>query len=273
MPLLWEIGGSSRLLWDLETFEAASLLQKIGYTHFELWAEWPKGWPRSMSREDRSRLRRLLTNLGLGISVHATFRDLNLSSPNPGIREESVRQVVESVQLAADLDADIVVVHPGRLASPRDDPREAWDLLVKSLGVVVREAEGLGLKVCIENMSARPKEIVRTPGDLRRLFEEVGSKSLMVTLDAAHAGTVGDPVEFVLSLSDLVAHVHLSDYSREKLHLPLGRGELDLPRFLRALRDVGYAGVLVVEGYFPPRTKEVALESYRALVKALSEER
>jgi len=267
---VWRLGVSSRVLWDLETGEALELASELGYTHFELWAEWPRAWPRAMGEGDRERIASEMEGLGLSCSVHATFRDLNLASPNPAVREESVRQAIESIELAADLGARVAVVHPGRMASSRDDPREAWSLLADSLSRVAEAAERLGVVIAVENMEGRPREIVRLPSDLLRLIEEVGSRSLAVTLDASHAGTVGDPIEFVRELGGVVAHVHVSDYSGGRSHLPLGEGSLDLPGFLSALAEVGYSGAVVVEGYVPGRSREVAARSLEIFFRALS---
>jgi sugar phosphate isomerase/epimerase len=64
---------------------------------------------------------------------------------------------------------------------------------------------------------------------------------------------MGDPIRAVEVLGPDIRSVHVKDAKRPTTpgtwgeEVPLGRGEVDIRRFVRALKDVGYAGPLVVE--------------------------
>ena len=45
-----------------------------------------------------------------------------------------------------------------------------------------------------------------------------------------------------------IFHAHLSDFSPEATHVPLGRGSLDIDGALQTLRS-HYQGVVIMEGY------------------------
>ena len=56
---------------------------------------------------------------------------------------------------------------------------------------------------------------------------------------------MGDPIEAVAILGDRIRSVHVKDARRPATpgawgeEVPLGRGEVGIPRFLEALRNVG----------------------------------
>jgi sugar phosphate isomerase/epimerase len=64
---------------------------------------------------------------------------------------------------------------------------------------------------------------------------------------------MGDPIHAVEILGPDIRSVHVKDAKRPTLpgqwgqEVPLGQGEVDIPRFIRTLKAIGYAGPLVVE--------------------------
>lgn len=108
--------------------------------------------------------------------------------------------------------------------------------------------------------------MVETPEETRRLLELT---DVSLCLDTGHwwlAG--GDPTEAVREFGQRIRQIHLKDASRETharvrdaggdlwavvaagAFAPLGRGDIDFPAFLNALKTLGprgYEGWLVVE--------------------------
>jgi len=89
----------------------------------------------------------LAKTLSLPLSLHAASYDVNITSANPGIRMESLQQVRESLLVAADLGADPVVAHAGRLSSSRGDTGEYWKLLEEAFQILDEMAAGLGYTI------------------------------------------------------------------------------------------------------------------------------
>lgn len=79
-----------------------------------------------------------------------------------------------------------------------------------------------------------------------------------ITLDTTHlAQAGGDIIEFFKRYSSRIVNIHLSDY-RENMwntsfrpfrfkHMALGKGELFIPAFLKALREAKYQGLITME--------------------------
>ena len=90
---------------------------------------------------------------------------------------------------------------------------------------------------------------------LRLTLDELQSPNLKVNFDPANMllYDMGDPIHAVEILGPDLRSVHLKDARRPRQaglwgeEVPLGQGEVDIPRFLRTLRAVGYAGPLVIE--------------------------
>ena len=102
-------------LWDAPLTDAVRRIADMGFRYFELMSHFPHCWPRDWTTADRKAFRQLVESLGLRISsVNPTFLDINIASPNPGIRDESIRQLRETIQLAHEIGAGIVVAPAGR---------------------------------------------------------------------------------------------------------------------------------------------------------------
>lgn len=246
-----QIGASHRLLWNLPLNESIENLAKIGYRCIELWAEPPHLIPSHFSNSGRVHLRNLLANLSIESTLHATSWDLNISSLNPTIRKMSTDLVKESIDLAADIESRLVVIHPGRLSSSKGEGQETHSILVEVLRELVQKAESRGILLALENMEQRPREVVTTPTDLRTLIEEVGSPRLVGLVDIAHANTVSDPAQFLRECLSVLGHVHISDNNGgAPTHLPLGKGRIDFRRIFQILLEEEYDGKVIIEGFF-----------------------
>ena len=244
-------GASTLFLRELSVAEALETIYRVGYVAAEIWIDhlqWTGEAPAAIGRQAR--------DLGLALSAHGAMYDLNLTSSNADIRAESLRQIETSIAMAAEMDAHVVVVHPGRLSSSRDNPEAFWDYLLDVVRQIDEWATVHGVVVGLEMMERRHKEIFVTPEDAGRLMAQ-GWQNVKLTVDIAHLNTIGNPVKLLYAIDpDWVAHVHLSDSSSEKTHLPLGQGELNLWTVLAAL-GARYGGLVSLEGYVPGHGEHV----------------
>lgn len=107
---------------------------------------------------------------------------------------------------------------------------------------------------------------------LKKFLDNLGSNGVAVNLDPANlvmcAGD--DPVKAVYTLKDYIVHTHAKDgiqlepFDTKTLYapryygvpkaprrfyqeLPLGKGNVDWPAYIQALRDIGYDGYLTIE--------------------------
>jgi sugar phosphate isomerase/epimerase len=259
------LGTSTRAVWHLPTPAAIDIIGETGFDHIELWTEYPNLSLDLVSEEEIEQIRQRIERFGLSVSVHAPIRDINLSSSNYGIRKESVRQVNDATRFASKVGAPIVVIHPGRRTTEKDPLDWTEGLLHESLIETARVAGEEDIILAMENMEVRRGEYVTTAESLMRHIEKVGSPYLRATFDVAHANTAGgDPVTFYETMRDYVVHVHLSDNKGPggKTHSRVGEGHVDFPRVLRCMRQAGYQGALVIEGYDPRDPERTMLSNF-----------
>ncbi len=228
---------------------------------------------------------------GLEISALAYYP--NNLDPDPAAREAAHDQLRRLVDAAGRLGVGLVCTFAGAdPAKPLDENleefRRAWPPLVAY-------AEERGVRIAIENCpmvfdrSRWPggTNLAYCPAAWDAMLEAIPSPALGLNLDPSHLVWLQvDYERAVRDYGERIFHVHAKDteIGRDELHrrsiLSLGvgwpsgripgRGEIDWRRFVGALRDVGYDGVLSVEhedhGLGPEPGFELARDTLRPLL-------
>jgi sugar phosphate isomerase/epimerase len=230
---------------------------------------WLEVWSEHFWRDDDGRLMQALHKSGLELSVHGPIGDLNIASSNPGIRRESVKQVLQAVEGAARMGAGVITVHPGYMTGKKDSPESIWDSNLEALTQIANRGKEMGILVGMETMENRAKEVVMHPDLANRIVDTVNMDNLGVTFDISHAHTVMNVVEFINSLRKII-HVHISDTKSGKVHFIMGEGEIAFGPVLQALKEK-YDGALVIEGWHPKDEMGMVEKSTSFLGKRLAE--
>ncbi len=254
-------------LWDLPLEGAVDRIAEMGFRYFELMSAPPHCWPPAWSPADRTAFRRLYESRGLRLAaVNPTYLDLNMASPNPGIREESIRQLRDTVRLAHDIGAEIVVAIAGKqhaLIAP--DPAVLRGLVRGALESLLVDCERLGVTFGLENgytVIARADQMVQ-------LCRALHHPRLKLVYDVANATMAESPLDGLdLVIGDL-ALLHLSD-TDDKVwgHDRIGTGVVDFAAVTEKVKKLGYAGpttMEIVDRRAPEESNRVSLERLRAL--------
>lgn len=254
-------------LWDLPLPDAVHRIADLGFAYFELMSHVPHCWPRGWSAAERARFRTLYESCGLRLtSVNPTFLDLNMASPNPGIREETIRQLRETIQLAHDLGAGIVVAPGGRkhaLIAP--DPSRLWGLVKGALESLLVDCERLGVTIGLEN----GYNVTHTAELMVRMCRELSHPKLRLVYDVANATMVESPLDGLELVVKDMALLHLSDTDdRVWGHNRIGTGVIDFAAVTEKVKKLGHAGptiMEIVDRRAPDESNRVSLERLRAL--------
>ena len=252
---------ATRLLWHAGVIGALEVIAAHGFLAAEVWAQ--HLWE---SQADVGEVARTATRLKMSLSLHAPSYDLNPLSSNLEIRKVSRTQVLASLETAAAIGARSVVVHPGQLSSSTDDVEDYWARLGDWVGLLNEKAAELDLSVALEGMEKKRLQFVTGIQALERLtgiYQRLNTTHMSLALDIAHAGTLGNPLEFLERVPH-VGHAHLSDTSIEKTHALLGEGRLELAQIIPVLLERIEAtphGLIAIEGRLAsdePRALRVA---------------
>lgn len=246
--------------------EALEIIAKCGFDCVEIWADhaWDDG-----NGASTGEIKAALAKHNLESTVHCPIMDISITSPNKGIREESIRQTLLAIDLARDLGSRLIVIHPGSTFSPLELDQTHWGYQVEAISRILAYAKDQGVLAAVENMDSG-KEIVSVKDweDLHRLFQDCGSAEKWVTLDITHLRDTEKTLAFIKAAGPHLAHLHLSDGTAEKMHLRIGQGELDLKRIVAALQAAHYQGIWSLECYIAENNEE-KLKAELAQAKAL----
>jgi len=139
-----------------------------------------------------------------------------------------------------------------------------WVTAVRTLEKVAALGEQAGRVFNLENLNTEvdhPGTPFARAADTLALVEAVGSPHLRMNLDLYHAQIgEGNLIELVQRAGDAIGEIQVADVPGR---CEPGTGEINYASVARALRDMGYAGVVGLEGW-ASGDPLVALEAFRA---------
>lgn len=207
---------------------------------------------RNASEVNGSELRQTAESLGLEIPAVGTGQmwgeeRLSLTSSEERIRVTAIERIKEHIDLAAELDA-LVIIGLVRGVFPAPELKEAsWDWLREGLRELGGAAEEKGVRIAIEAINRYETAYVNSAAEGLKLLEEVGYDSLGLLLDTFHMNIEEpDMVESIRQTGARLFHFHVADSNR---WYP-GAGHIDFAELLRCLSEEGYEGY--VSGEFLP---------------------
>jgi len=257
-------GTTTMVFYSRPLDEAIAAIARCGYDYAELWME--QVW-RDYPDDAVAGVGAALKKCGMKATVHCPVMDVNITSPNAGIREESISQYLDCFEFARGIDARLVVVHPGHRFSVKEPIDAHWRAQVDALKRVFAKGASLGLTLALENMEAdKGVASVTDYPDMHRVMADCDLPDMLVTLDTTHMRDTGKVVRFIENMGHRIAHVHLSDATATALHLRMGLGVMDFTPIANALKAVGFSGVCSLETFIAGSEDDL-IEERQKLVK------
>ncbi len=215
-------------------------------------------------RDRVAQLRDIMAAHDLAYSMHAPIAINLMDEAHAGIMSDAA---MVSMELAAEIGARVVVLHPGRVA-PKDWVDRAPSLYafeIDRLGPVADRAAALGVRIAYENISPNPRVIAGQetsysldPRLLADQLARLGHDAVMACLDISHAqqgaGLWGfDMIAACTTLGPWIGHIHFSDstgvpatfptggrneqhfFGVGDMHAPRGFGRVDFEALAQAL--------------------------------------
>lgn len=181
-------------------------------------------------------------------SIHGHFGDdLDPSSLDESMRRRTIEGYRGEADYCRELGGDLVVVHPSPGKAAVGDVERRYAQLRHSMTELARVGEQAGVRFAFENMP--PYHPVGS--DVARLVRVVAataSAHVVFLLDTGHAHMVGGLAEAIRAAGPNLAytHIHDNDGQNDTHRLPY-RGTIDWDACRRALHDVRYDGVFLLE--------------------------
>lgn len=267
--------GLSTLLFPRHSLEqAVEICVKLGAEWVEIIWDLPHFTPGG-KKPDLRRIGRVIGDADVGVSVHASFWDVNPASIIPEIRRAAVKRIKAGIEVCAKLGGNPVVLHAGKCPVPEVDWmwRKTGEAYERTMKEVCAFARRLGVRIAVENGSYAfgPYATFEEIPELLRKFD------VEICLDIGHSYLVekrrsrsperriADKIE---ELGGKISHVHVHDNRGLKDdHLVPGEGEIDFRPIALALERIGYSGALVVELFNPDEPEKTGKKGISAARK------
>ena len=233
----------------------------IGAKGFQMYATYGEHAPENMTpAKTRELLDKMKSN---GLVFSALCGDLGRGFGNKELNPELIEKSKRILDLAKELETDIVTTHIGVV--PNDPNAERYKIMQEACFELSRYADGIGSHFAIET-GPEPS------ATLKAFLDTLDSTGVAVNLDPANLVMVvgDDPVTAVHNLKKYIVHTHAKDGVRYKpcnpeqiyniipmpddvqeteffCEVPLGKGQVNFPTYLRALEEIGYRGFLTIE--------------------------
>lgn len=264
--------------------EALKITRDLGAQGIQVYATRGEMSPEELVGQKRKDFLKMVKDNGLVIS--ALCGDLGRGFADPQLNPELIRRSKLIVDLAKELETNIVTTHIGVVPADPKHPRYA--IMQDACGELAAYADKMDAHFAVETGPERSQV-------LRGFLDGLHSKGVSVNLDPANLVMVSadDPVQAVHNLAPYIVHTHAKDgiqyrpcnpeavYSESNdgnsateegpayLEVPLGQGGVPWDRYLAALEQEGFHGFLTIErevGADPTADIALAVEFLKARI-------
>ena len=234
----------------------------IGANGTQMYSTSGENAPENLSAQARKDLLREVKDNGLVFS--ALCGDLGHGFGNAELNPQLIEKSKRIIDLAKELETDVVTTHIGVVPSDPGHPR--YKIMQEACFTLAAYADSVDAHFAIETGP-------ETSLVLKNFLDSLNSTGVAVNLDPANLRMVtgDDPVQAVYNLRRYIVHTHAKDGNKlrdgnpEYIYgvthpipvevqntryfeeVPLGTGSVDFPAYLKALEDIGYKGFLTIE--------------------------
>jgi sugar phosphate isomerase/epimerase len=185
--------------------------------------------------------------LDSGVKVRLINADIaDMDDPDLD-RAEIQRRMRTLVDLAQAVGTSTIMLPCGRQGTePRTELSRDIDTVARTLAAAADFVNAKGLNLLVEAPHSR--RLCATVERSEMLYEALGESAVGAVLDFSHVVASGDDeVDAVRRFDGRIGHVHLRDAVLGDINLSIGRGKVNFPAAIDALKASGYQGQYSLE--------------------------
>jgi len=244
------------------TAEGVRRTREIGFDTIDIFAD-----PLEIGIRERRLVKDTCREVELPV-VSVVCVALGIADFNGPVRQFHIDRAKKHLELAYELEARNLLLVLGEYIWQQEviAPPDQWKWAVDSVRRLGEFAGQLGLEVAIE-LEPFSLSLVNDLPKMIRFLDDVRHPAVQANLDISHLALAHTDPKDVARLRGRIAHVHFSDCDGKKHgDLPPGRGVVDFPPYLAALKDVGFGGSVTIELEYSPEPDKIVdwvREAYR----------
>jgi len=192
------------------------------------------------------------------------FWGTSLTDPKPAVRKKALAFLKDALKVTAHLQAGALLVVPGCVHAdfipncvevPYD---ECYKTALAQIRQAAKVAEKYKTFICVENVW---NKFLLSPLEFRQFIKECRSRWVGAYFDVANNVPYGVPSHWIAILGKAIKRVHFKEYAKrrnpdgsvtwtgfpEGFEVPLGKGDVDYPAVIKALKKIGYKGPVTYE--------------------------
>jgi sugar phosphate isomerase/epimerase len=246
------------------------MTKEIGFDTIDIFAD-----PLDIDVKERRLIKRECDRASLPIISIACVAT-GLIDFNPSVQRFHLQRCRAYLDLAYEYEARNLLLVLGEYIWEQQviSPAEQWQTAVRNVRELGKVAGDLGLQIALELEPFR-LSLVNNVDSMSRFLDEVNHPAVKANIDVSHLQLSRTPATELARLRGKAIHVHLSDCDG-KVHgdLPPGRGVVDFPPYLRAIKDLGIDGAVSIELEYSPdpaRIVDWVREAYQATARLMQE--
>jgi sugar phosphate isomerase/epimerase len=244
------------------TAEGIRLTKRIGFDSIDISAD-----PLETDVRERKLIKDTLRETGLPV-ISVVGCSLGIADLYPTVRRFHIERAKKYLELGYELGAENYLIVIGEYIWQREviPPQDQWNWAVEGLRELGEYAGKLGLEIAIE-LEPFHLSIVNNVDKMAKFLADVDHPAVKANLDVSHLELSHSPASDIAKLKGRIAHSHFSDCDGKKHgDLPPGRGVVDFPPYLAAMKDSGFTGTISIELEFAPDPSKIVdwvTEAYR----------
>jgi sugar phosphate isomerase/epimerase len=199
-------------------------------------------------------LEELHKNKKVNFTAHAQYLNGSLNDYNQKIRKETIREILNSIDLAQKIGAKIMTLHPA-LEPYGLKTKKRINLEINAYQIIADYAVKKNMNIGLENEAQTCFWFPDRACKINLIIDtikKVNRKNFGLTLDIGHANISGeDYIKALNKYHNKILHIHAHDNfgnpeknlkkcKRPDPHLPPGKGVIDWRGVMKTLRKIKY---------------------------------
>ena len=237
--------------WDADFHPFIDKVAALGFDVLEV----NGGTVARMTSEERRRLKAHADERGLSLTYciglpHA----YDVASADAAVRRAGITYLQQMASAIGEMGGGKLggILHgawPATLPAGESDKRPYLERSIASMKEAIKTAEDHRVIFSVEVVNRFEQYLLNTAAEAVAYVDAVGSPNVKILLDTFHLNIEEDFIgQAIRHAGDKLGHFHIGENNR----MPPGYGHIPWTEIGAALRDIGYAGDVVMEPFVSP---------------------